>query len=117
MEEIQVGEFVRTDKGNIGKIKEIRIGKNEETNTYQNIYILDNGLFTIIDYIVKHSFNLINLIEKNDYVNGYKVDFVQNNEVVYNHNHPYKLNMFAKDIKSIVTHEQFSSLEYKVEEK
>lgn len=47
-------------------------------------------------------------------MNGYKVDFVQNNEVVYNHNHPRQLNMFAKDIKSIVTKEQFKSVSYEV---
>ena len=107
MEEIQVGEIVRTDKGNIGKIIEIRIGKNEETNTYQNIYILDNGLFTIIDYIVKHSFNLIDLIEVGDYVNGERIKMHSESEVLKT----------PKKIKSIVTHEQFTSLEYKVEEK
>lgn len=111
MEEIQVGEFVRFEDGKIERV------------TYQLKEFIDEHMSISdsnrVEFLgkVKHSFNLIDLIEEGDYVNGYKVDFVQNNEVVYNHNHPYKLNMFAKDIKTIVTHEQFSSLEYKVEEK
>ena len=52
---IEVGEYVRTNKGNIGKLIEIRLGFNKDTQTYQDIYKLDNGLWTILDYIVKHS--------------------------------------------------------------
>ena len=70
---IDVGEYIKTNKGNIGKIIEIRLGFNKDTQLYQDIYKLDNGLWTVLDYIVKHSKQLIDLIEKDDYVNGYKV--------------------------------------------
>lgn len=70
----------------------------------------------INDYKPKASYNIIDLIEVGDYVNGYKVDFVQDGYVVFNHNHPYQLNIYPKDIKSIITKEQFESMSYKVGE-
>lgn len=60
---IDVGEYIKTNKGNIGKIIEIRLGFNKDTQLYQDIYKLDNGLWTVLDYIVKHSKQLIDLIE------------------------------------------------------
>lgn len=36
---IKVGEYIRTNKGNIGKIIEIRLGFNKDTQLYQDIYI------------------------------------------------------------------------------
>lgn len=65
---IEVNEYVRTNKGNIGKIVEIRLGFNKDTQLYQDIYILDNGLWTVLDCIVKHSKQLIDLIEDKDIV-------------------------------------------------
>lgn len=72
-DKIEVNEYVRTNKGNIGKVVEIRLGLNKYTQLYQDIYILDNGLWTVLDYIVKHSKHLIDLIEVGDFVNGYRV--------------------------------------------
>jgi hypothetical protein len=46
---------VRTNKGNIGKVVEIRLGFNKDTQLYQNVYMLDNGLWTILEYIVKQN--------------------------------------------------------------
>ena len=43
-------------------------GFNKDTQLYQDIYILDNGLWTVLDYIVKHSKQLIDLIEDKDIV-------------------------------------------------
>lgn len=34
---IDVGEYIRTNKGNIGKIIEIRLGFNKDTQLYQDI--------------------------------------------------------------------------------
>ena len=52
---IEVNEYVRTDKGNIGKVVEIRLGFNKDTQLYQNVYMLDNRLWTILEYIVKQN--------------------------------------------------------------
>lgn len=70
---IEVGEYVRTNKGRIGKVAEIRLGFNKDLQVYQDIYILDNGLWTILDYIVKHSKQLIDLIEVGDIIK-YRID-------------------------------------------
>ena len=64
--EIEVNDYVRTNKGNIGKVVEIRLGFNKDTQLYQKIYMLDNGLWTILEYIVNHSKQLIDLIEVGD---------------------------------------------------
>lgn len=108
MGDIQVGEFIRTKYGDIGKYV---IKQNIDFIETNNGYI---G-FNIEEDIVKHSKNIIDLIEIGDYVNGYKVDFIQNDEVVFNHNHPRQINIFAEEIKSIVTKEQFNSVKYEVE--
>ncbi|OKZ77214.1 MAG: hypothetical protein BHW01_05680 [Clostridium sp. 27_14] len=52
---IEVNEYVRTNKGNIGKVVEIRLGFNKDTQLYQNVYMLDNRLWTILEYIVKQN--------------------------------------------------------------
>ena len=52
---IEVNEYVRTNKGNIGKVVEIWLGFNKDTQLYQNVYMLDNGLWTILEYIVKQN--------------------------------------------------------------
>ena len=52
---IEVNEYVRTNKGNIGKVVEIWLGFNKDTQLYQNVYMLDNGLWTILEYIVRQN--------------------------------------------------------------
>ena len=52
---IEVNKYVRTNKGNIGKVVEIRLGFNKDTQLYQNVYMLDNRLWTILEYIVKQN--------------------------------------------------------------
>lgn len=78
-------------------------------------YLTDNGLIISEENIIKPSESILDLIEVGDYVNGYKVDFIQNGYVVFNHNHPYKINIYPKDIKDIVTKEQFEFVKYEVE--
>ena len=122
---LEVGTHVRTKYG-IFKIRKItkdlaywkhekrviELDRNIPEYNYRYSFYKDESIFKG----AKFKDNIIDLIEVGDYVNGYKVDFVQNNEIIYNHNHPYKLNLFAKGIKSIVTKEQFESMSYKVGE-
>ena len=122
-DKIEVNEYVRTDKGNIGKIVEIRLGFNKDTQLYQDIYILDNGLWTVLDYIVKHSKQLIDLIEKDDYVNGRKVKHI----AMFEGFPDYPKLIFVdethlipddtcenEDIKTILTKERYMANCYKV---
>lgn len=66
----------------------------------------------------KASFNIIDLIEVGDYVNGLKViDIVENDIYISDfYAESYIGIVKVKDIKSIITHEQMEQMAYKVEE-
>ena len=68
-----------------------------------------NGRYEIED-IIKHSFNIIDLIEVGDYVNGEVVIGTWNGNRIETH----RSNFHEDNIKSIVTHEQFNSIKYEV---
>lgn len=119
---IEVNEYVRTNKGNIGKVVEIRLGFNKDTQLYQNVYMLDNGLWTILEYIVKHSKQLIDLIEVGDYVNGYRVINVINEGIcpsgkcidIDSSKDSSECTLWEEDIKTILTKEIYMANCYKV---
>ena len=96
--EIEIGDYVRTKKGKIFQYGKGRayLGK-------------DNA-------IVKHSKNIIDLIEVGDIVNGERIlditgDYIHTNET--DHNRFY----LAKHIKTILTKEQYTRNCYTVERK
>lgn len=114
-EEIEVGEYIKDIFGRIGKVNEISCG------TYRT-----KKFGASSGEIVKHSHNLINLIEVEDYVNGVKVietstEF-RNNQVekclymLSDMETGWENTIFNEHIKTIVTHEQFASMQYNVEE-
>ena len=130
---LEVGMFVRTPLG-IDKI----IKKRETTVMGETCYLFyleqDHNLFyTPSSYFsidsecfdveeIKASYNIIDLIEEGDYVNGERVGYIDNCEGAMREYY-YDYEDVAKDcghwfeeIKSIVTKEQFSSMEYKVGE-
>ena len=117
MAEIEVGEFVRTTKGLITKIISIEIEEYEDGTS--EIFIeteLNPGYldYTIED-IVKHSKQLIDLIEAGDYVNGHLVEEVRIScfdSLIFVHE--YEIELREKDIKTILTKEQFEANCYKV---
>lgn len=119
--ELKKGMYIRTNKGKIGKIiKQIDNSGSLHHNNY--VWLLDNG-----DVLALHSnkvknagFNLIDLIEVEDYVNGEKVtsaEPVDKKDIerylgfgdydYYIHN--------SEDINDIVTKEQFESCKYVIE--
>ena len=126
---IEVGEYVRTIDGFIGVFD--RYSKRPDTSIYKspfNCFIKLQNRKTPLqchrDYIVKHSKIISEIVEVGDYVNGYKVisidyDVIDNKteciELDLNNNYQYNF-ISARQIKSIVTHEQMASIEYKVEE-
>lgn len=109
MKEIEVGEYVRDCEGNIEKIINI-INKDLYIGNYGNSYPKN--------CIVKHSPNIIDLIEVEDYVNGSKVVGKDNNCILIltDGGQTCYRNIFEnKDIKSILTKESFKNAEYRVE--
>lgn len=106
--EIKVNDFVRLKDGTIAKVLEI---KNQDTDIL-NWYCLDNDMGTMDRSIVKHSPNLIDLIEVNDICimsyNGIVFQkFVSRDDIVALKLKEYKL-------LEILTKEQFESISYKV---
>ncbi len=108
---IEVNEYVRTKNGIIDKVI--------NSNFYMSIYVECEKGFYLIENIVKHSKQLIDLIKVRDYVNGYKVIklkdgfangtmeiVLSNNTIIYRHH--------SEDIKTILTKEQFEANCYKV---
>lgn len=119
--EIEVGEYVRTIDGFVGIFD--RYSKRPDTSIYKspfNCFIKLQNRKTPLqchrDYIVKHSKIISEIVEVGDYVNGkliHKIDKGQNYCYLYYGNCKTFVNY---QIKSIVTHEQMQSIEYKVEE-
>lgn len=130
---IEVGMYVRTKAG---------IGKIDETEMFMGKYFqfhLDSNKGTIHnvthntywnkkeDIIGEPSYNIMDLIEAGDYVNGEKVAEVLNKPMYHFGDGIIIKNEYGEDIysnfrnskyesiKSIVTKEQFAAMEYKVE--
>lgn len=109
---IECGEYVRLKYGKIDKVK--------NNDYYMQQYIeCEKGLYPR-ENIINHDKDIKKLIEPGDYVNGYYVRRIANynNELcVFDLNTMQWTPLTEIDVfYSIVTHEQFSSIEYKVEE-
>ena len=117
MEEIKENEYVRLRNGDVTKVKAI----NEKTFKCK-FHKVNCELF--IDCIVKHSSNIIDLIEIGDFVNGrlvLAVDYKNKNVCLLIPLTDTKANTNImwygyEDIKTVVTKEQFALAEYRLEE-
>lgn len=109
MEEIKVGEYIRTIEpyGEIFKV--IGIGKEEVlfVDSYENSLVATG-------YVKKHSSNIIDVIEVGDYVNGYKVSEIKAETIHCEIEIGFMKYFYEDEIKNIVTHEQFNSIKYEV---
>ena len=124
---MEVGEYVRTKNGLIGIVNKIELAGSGVR--FGGEYLSE----TIIQFndgkvyerrvkekdIIKHSFNLIDLIEVGDYVNGNIVTdkylFAGEKPVIeIERNDTNCKCLCEKDIKSILTHELYEANAYKV---
>ena len=120
---MKVGDYVRTPQGIIAKIINIQ----EDTGQYflngnavsleSKNYITDKNI--TIGENFKHSPNIIDLIEVGDYVNGHRVIDITKGQIraLYYEDINQKgalIPMINKDIKSIVTKEQFEEIKYEI---
>ena len=117
--EICVNEYVRTRAGHFYKITRI----DENGLIYWNKIQCGWNMEQLKDIVVKHSKNIIDLVEVGDYVNGYKVigvtlDPAPSGKCVdIDCDKPsYESYLFENEIKSILTKEQYSQNCYKVVE-
>ena len=108
MEDIKVGEYVRTKNGKIDKVK--------NNDYYMKQYIeCEKGLY-LRENITKHSFNLIDLLEVGDIV---FIEDVLNNDFIYIYDDEMlkavKENIeMGLEITEVLTHEQYEANAYKV---
>jgi hypothetical protein len=124
--EINVGDYVRTKNKTFQPSQIAKIVGMEKDSGYKNQYYitLDHNLIPDYEFhiykedIDKSSENIIDLIQVGDYVNGSKVIDIRTDEEleigVESDNLIYHY-IQNKDIKSILTHEQFEANAYKIE--
>lgn len=115
---LEVGMYVRTNDGYINKIKKV--------NQF-NVLVYGRDLFgeelnIPNNEITKASYNIINILEVEDYVNGKKIinvilEDICGNEILDNqHIFTKDGEIFENEIETIVTHEQMEQMAFKVEE-
>lgn len=131
---MKVGDYVRTKKRGFQPSQIARIKSMKKDSGYHNQYCIELSHNLIPDFefhiyeedVDKSSPNIIDLIEAEDYVNGLKVSRVggtyhgRKDKAIYCDycvdKETGKWTMIYDDeIKSIVTKEAFSSVEYRVE--
>lgn len=118
---VEIGEYVRTKKGYIGKV--IRFDVDNNLHCDNIISTICGEKFCWLnkleqkEQIAKHGKNIIDLIEVGDYVNGIYVRTVH-----LEGEKPYiilnglgSIRVYAEGVNNIVTHEQFNSMKYEVE--
>ena len=116
--ELRINNYVRTDKGQIGKIIYFE-GDMVRVDCDKFITYKSNH-----NEIIKPSPNIIDLIEVGDYVNGNKIIKISNDHcgrtvLVWgfdNGDFQCAFAIYEDEIKSIVAKEQFESMEYKLGE-
>ena len=114
---IEIGDYIRLKNGDIGKYFIRQFINYIDIN--DNLWGID-----IENDIVKHSKNIIDLIEVGDYVNGEKVEKINEPSLANDYNRlifcneregEYNL-LLNREIKNVVTKEQFKNIEYRLED-
>lgn len=106
---IEVGEYVRFRSGFISKILDIK--KNSSFD------LICEGVILSSVWAVKHSKNIIDLIEVGDYVNGFKILEVHEPYPPFNEkilDIGYGMAIFEDSIKTILTKKQMEANQYVV---
>ena len=101
-DKIEVEEYVRFNNGEIGKVIDIK--ENPSRIVYS-----EYGEIGLISDIVKHSKQLIDLIECGDYVNGELITDKWDTRIS-----SIRSNFSEEDIKTILTKESYMANCYKV---
>lgn len=102
---IEVGEYIRTKQGDIDKVILEYAGKCANPNCSAKHISCKSNYYDEED-IVKHSKNILDLVEVGDYLDGVRVTETFINNIKY----------LAKDYinKTIVTKERFEKMEYRL---
>ena len=127
--EIKVGDWIRTKAGHIGKVLDITNVTGQKRIKYLIKWNISEAYYITSLNIVKHSLNLIDIIQKDDFVNGDRVvavDYTEDENGNYidvlgimeiDDDYAYPIELRVINIREVVTKEQFESISYKVERK
>lgn len=114
--ELKENMYVRTKDGEIHKIKSI----NDEYIEYENGFGIP---YELKEYIVKASYNIIDILEVEDFVSTITGECAVIAGVYNDINSKKYLRLcncigeyYEDDIKSVITHEQMEQMAYKVGE-
>ena len=112
---IEVNEYVRTKDGIIDKVIIEYDGKCNNSNCSEKHISCKYNYYNEKE-IVKHSKQLIDLVEVGDIVNGFPIlEPIYNGNTMYGIDEGYEnFKRSFGDIKTILTHEQFEANCYKV---
>ena len=109
---MNVGDYVRTHYGRISKIEMI-----DEDD--KSLIVCHHGYIDTID-IIKSSPKLRSVLQEDDFVNGERITRVIPEDICgdeildYQHIFIGDKEIYEEDIKSVLTHEQFERMEYKL---
>lgn len=112
--EIKENEFIRTKTGKIDKVI--------NNNYYMSQYIECEKRIVEKENIVKHSFNIIDLIEVGDFVNGVLVTGKESTLLytdikgIDHSGYHIVISQYGDGIKTILTHEQYERNCYRLED-
>ena len=118
---IEKNMYIRSCNG-IQKVLKVYDNTPDEIIRYETDVSVNHYLLEDSRAITKASYNIIDLIEEGDYVNGNKVIYVEDLDALEylfidaDGNSYYSgIDKECNKPKSIVTHEQFENMEYKIE--
>ena len=107
---MKIGDYVRTKHYGISKITDIY---NEDKIELDNVNAFGiKGVCYMTENIIKSSPNIIDVLQVGDFVNEYKITGKSNLNILYTYDEQVMLT--SKNIKSVVTKEQFNSMKYKI---
>ena len=126
LEDLKVGQYVRfKDKRGNTYIRNIKEVCNEQPHKSWGAIIIDknanNVPYVSLKNIIKASYNIIDILEVGDYVNGcyiQEIKSLKDNVMVCMLDSDYEFvsTITKNEIETIVTKEQFEQMAYKVGE-
>lgn len=120
--ELRENMYIRTKDGIIAKVDYI----DDDTIFFdKDLYrTYGDGIDFLekdnLERIVKASYNIIDVLEVGDYVNGYKIGYIDDckgamREFYYDYeNSNEDVGHWEEDIKSVITHEQIEQISYRI---
>ena len=113
---MKVGDYVRTKYG-ITQYREYEINNCGLIRKMVCMPVKsgENGIFANSEDVIKSSPNIIDLIQKGDYVNGREVYYTVGDLVVFDGGQDGEIYIKNKEIKTVVTKEQMEAMQYRVE--